>query len=79
MIGEKHKCLRCGYEWNSRVEGRPKQCPNCKAQRWDEVARKRGRPAVAEAPRVEPRAPVKKAGKKVVERDDLDYKVPWEA
>lgn len=25
----KHKCPKCGYEWDSRVR-KPKQCPYCK-------------------------------------------------
>ena len=28
-------CLRCGYEWIARVEGRPAQCPYCKSPKWD--------------------------------------------
>jgi predicted Zn-ribbon and HTH transcriptional regulator len=30
-------CVRCEYDWESRVEGRPKNCPNCKSPRWDQV------------------------------------------
>ena len=28
-------CLRCGNEWESRIDGRPKNCPSCKSPRWD--------------------------------------------
>jgi DNA-directed RNA polymerase subunit RPC12/RpoP len=28
-------CLRCGREWEPRVEGRPKNCPGCKSPAWD--------------------------------------------
>ncbi len=31
----KLKCLKCGYEWISRLEGRPKACPECKNRKWD--------------------------------------------
>jgi predicted Zn-ribbon and HTH transcriptional regulator len=27
----KHKCPRCGYEWDSRVDD-PKACPRCKSR-----------------------------------------------
>lgn len=36
------KCLRCEYQWTPRKEGRPKQCPNCKQNRWN-VPSKYGR------------------------------------
>jgi hypothetical protein len=26
--------MRCGNEWESRIEGRPKNCPSCKSPRW---------------------------------------------
>lgn len=26
-------CLRCGYEWFSRLD-KPKECPNCKSSFW---------------------------------------------
>jgi predicted Zn-ribbon and HTH transcriptional regulator len=29
------KCIRCGYQWISRVE-KPKACPNCHSYRWGE-------------------------------------------
>lgn len=32
----KHKCKRCGYEWEARIEGKPRQCPYCKSPKWDE-------------------------------------------
>ncbi len=35
MIGGQLVCLRCGHTWNSRVEGRPKQCPLCHQPNWD--------------------------------------------
>ena len=28
-------CKRCGYNWQPRVEGRPKSCPECKSRQWD--------------------------------------------
>lgn len=36
-------CLRCGYQWEGRVE-KPKNCPHCKAARWDKVPNPVGRP-----------------------------------
>jgi len=30
----KLKCLRCGYEWKSKVSN-PRCCPNCHSYRWD--------------------------------------------
>jgi len=30
-----HKCLRCGYNWPSRLK-RPKTCPKCKSYYWDQ-------------------------------------------
>ncbi len=35
MIGDKLHCLRCDHIWNSRVTGRPRQCPKCHQSRWD--------------------------------------------
>jgi len=32
----KKECLRCGYVWLARIEGRPVQCPACKNLKWDE-------------------------------------------
>ena len=36
-------CLRCGYEWQSKVE-HPKRCPGpkCKSQYWDKPVTKTG-------------------------------------
>ena len=31
----KHECTRCSYTWVSRVNGKPKYCPNCKSPNWD--------------------------------------------
>lgn len=31
----KLKCLKCGYEWSPRLEGRPVACPECKNRKWD--------------------------------------------
>lgn len=28
-----YTCLRCGYQWDSRVET-PKQCPYCKSYKY---------------------------------------------
>lgn len=41
MIGTIHVCKRCGYEWPSRIDGKPRQCPGCKSPRWDSEARGR--------------------------------------
>ncbi len=32
-------CLRCGWTWVPRIEGRPKCCNGCKSPRWDEPRR----------------------------------------
>ena len=29
------KCLRCGWEWASRMERLPKVCPRCKSPYWN--------------------------------------------
>jgi len=29
----RHKCVKCGYEWDSRKE-HPKACPYCKSYKW---------------------------------------------
>ena len=34
----KHKCLKCGYEWESKLE-MPKACPACKSYRFNEESR----------------------------------------
>ena len=31
-----NKCLRCGYEWQKRIDI-PKQCPRCKRYDWNKV------------------------------------------
>ena len=30
----KHECRKCGHVWSPRIEGRPKNCPNCKSPKW---------------------------------------------
>jgi hypothetical protein len=35
MMNMMMSCLRCGHGWESRVEGRPKNCPGCKSPAWD--------------------------------------------
>ena len=30
---EFYKCVKCRYEWVSRVR-KPKECPNCKNRKW---------------------------------------------
>lgn len=35
VVGKVYKCKRCGHLWPSRVEHKPKQCPNCKSPLWD--------------------------------------------
>ena len=37
MMMNMNHCVRCEYDWDGRVEGRPKNCPNCKSPRWDQV------------------------------------------
>ena len=32
---KQNKCLRCEYEWESRLERKPKVCPKCKSYFWD--------------------------------------------
>jgi len=29
------KCCRCEYQWEKRLEERPKTCPRCKSYRYD--------------------------------------------
>jgi len=31
------KCLRCGWTWLPRADGRPALCPHCGAAKWDEI------------------------------------------
>jgi transposase-like protein len=35
MMMNMNTCLRCEYEWESRIESKPKNCPNCKSPAWD--------------------------------------------
>jgi hypothetical protein len=28
-------CVRCGYCWEPRIVGRPRNCPGCKSPMWD--------------------------------------------
>jgi hypothetical protein len=35
MMMSMNECLRCGWRWESRIEGRPKNCPGCKSPVWD--------------------------------------------
>lgn len=30
------KCLRCGNEWETRYDSKPKQCPKCHSTYWDQ-------------------------------------------
>ncbi|MEM4097973.1 MAG: hypothetical protein QXS81_04735 [Candidatus Micrarchaeaceae archaeon] len=30
-----YKCKRCNYEWASRREKEPKECPRCKTRYWN--------------------------------------------
>jgi len=30
-----NKCLRCDYQWQSRLKRKPKVCPKCKSYFWD--------------------------------------------
>lgn len=32
---KKERCLRCEFEWEKRVAGRPLACPECHSRRWD--------------------------------------------
>ncbi len=34
-----HKCARCGHNWESRGDGKPRRCAKCKAHYWDRPAR----------------------------------------
>ena len=31
----KRKCVKCGYEWESRLKTKPIECPDCKNRNWD--------------------------------------------
>ena len=33
------KCLRCGWEWASRLDGRPVYCAGCRCRNWWRPAR----------------------------------------
>ena len=37
-----YNCLRCGYEWASRINHRPVQCSKCKAPYWWRLPRVKG-------------------------------------
>lgn len=28
-------CKKCGYDWQTLRETKPKSCPKCKSYRWD--------------------------------------------
>ena len=30
-----YHCVRCGHDWNTRITGRPCNCPQCKSPLWD--------------------------------------------
>jgi len=32
----KNECLKCGYNWNARVED-PECCPKCKSYDWNKI------------------------------------------
>ena len=34
-----HTCLKCGYQWEPRIERRPRVCPRCKNHDWDKPRR----------------------------------------
>jgi predicted Zn-ribbon and HTH transcriptional regulator len=42
-MNEKVRCKRCGYEWHTRTEGMPRQCPACKSYRWNKAKEKEAR------------------------------------
>lgn len=85
MIGTINICKRCEYEWPSRIEGRPRQCPGCKSPRWDTEARKPGgegskapaedliKEALAKPKRGRPRGPATRAAPAVTEADRTKY------
>tara|TARA_Y100000310_G_scaffold115633_1_gene114201 strand:- start:4368 stop:4502 length:135 start_codon:yes stop_codon:yes gene_type:complete len=31
------ECKRCGYEWQSQLDRKPKTCTKCKRYDWDET------------------------------------------
>ena len=47
------ECVRCGYRWIKRIDGRPKRCPSptCKEHDWDIPVGKKalGRPPAKKA------------------------------
>lgn len=48
MTDARPHCRRCGYVWQSRISGRPKQCPSCKRMDWDKPeVRRYGTPSPA--------------------------------
>jgi DNA-directed RNA polymerase subunit RPC12/RpoP len=68
------KCLRCGHEWNTRVERRPVQCPRCKSTSWERERTPRlGEPRVA----YEAKSGTVKPGEELVQMGDGRW-VTWE-
>jgi predicted Zn-ribbon and HTH transcriptional regulator len=37
----KYTCKRCGHEWITRIETKPRTCAKCKSYKWDEAPKKR--------------------------------------
>ncbi len=37
MLVRYNRCLRCGHEWQSRLDEMPNRCPHCKSQKWNAV------------------------------------------
>lgn len=50
------QCMKCGAEWQPRIDRRPKRCPSCFSTSWDQEAQRRPRraaePEVSEVPAV---------------------------
>jgi predicted Zn-ribbon and HTH transcriptional regulator len=46
-VRRRHRCLRCGHEWRSRL-ARPTTCPQCRNPYWDRPKTRNGRPRTRE-------------------------------
>jgi hypothetical protein len=41
------KCVKCGFEWNSRSES-PRQCPDCDSRQWRQIDAELSSPVVGQ-------------------------------